>query len=440
MVDSFDPHISYQSVGHARDVPGYISRSVLFDSNMGSKKEITTPIKAINAKYLNKRTLPLIEGVQEAKIFEVPTYIYRKETWDVIDNLIEGILNDTNRFLKVLNLHPNIYNCLVDSYVVPSIVFSRNPFKERIYINKSGTATRYPALNKDHFEIFLHNLYSYSRGIILVPDIRFGNIPKLGPRIQPSEYIEAVSFFAEILTYKNNLPIFVPIQPGISNRSIKEIVSFYKKMNYSNIWINFNAGEVYGKNLAGIRAILRELDKSFGRDNYFIYYSHMKKELSPSIKDLQVPSSDMLSQFLCGDVIGANREPIRIGNDQKENYFEKRGFSSKEEYTKALKLHKSRVFNPRTYYYHIISEKYNPSIGQYTSEELINNQDINSIIDNYVKFREVENLKGLYESGKKIKNHLKEKQMFLDNDNIFNEIISSQETRSRSLFDFDQQM
>lgn len=211
-------------------------------------------------------------------------------------------------------------------------------------------------------------------------------------------------------------------------------------MNYSNIWINFNAGEVYGKNLAGIRAILRELDKSFGRDNYFIYYSHMKKELSPSIKDLQVPSSDMLSQFLCGDVIGANREPVRIMSDQKDNYFEKRGFSSKEEYAKALKLHKTRVFNPQTYYYYIISDQYNPNIGQYTSEDLINNKDINSIIDNYIKFREVENLKGLYESGKKIRNHLKEKQMFVDNDNIFHEIISSQETRPRSLFEFDRQM
>jgi hypothetical protein len=154
---------------------------------------------------------------------------------------------------------------------------------------------------------------------------------------------------------------------------------------------------------------------------------------------LRVPSSDMLSQFLCGDVIGVNREPIRIMGDQKENYFEKRGFSTKEEYTKALKLHKTRVFNPQTYYYHIISDQYNPCIEQYSSEELINNKDVNSIIDNYMKFREVENLKGLYESEKKIKNHLKGKQMFVDNDNIFREIISSGETRASSLFDFDRQ-
>lgn len=437
MVDSFDPHISYQYVGHARDVPGYISRSVVFDSNIGRKKEISTPIKTINAKHLNKRTLPLISSLQGTKILEVPTYIYRQKTWEVIDNLIEGVLNDTSTFLKILDLHPNIYDHLSDSYVVSSVVFSRNPFKERIYVNNRGVVARHPAMNKDHFEIFLHNLYSYSRGIILVPDIRFGNIPKLGPIIQPNEYIEAISFFAEVLYYKNNLPIFVPIQPGISNKSIKEIISFYKKMNYSNIWINFNAGEVYGKNLAGIRAILRELDKNFGRDNYFIYYSHMKKELSPNIKDLQVPSSDMLSQFLNGDVIGANREPIRMMSDQKDNYFEERGFSSKEEYQEALKLHKTRVFNPETYYYHTISDRYHPTFERYTLEDLINSKDINSIMDNYIKFREVENLKGLYESEKKIKNHLKEKRMFVDNNNIFSEIISSQGTTSRSLFDFD---
>lgn len=434
MVDDFDPHISYEHIERSKDLPGYVIREISLDSNLPHRRELVTPIKTIDINGINYSTEKLIGSIKGTKILESPKFIYDQRTWKAIDDLIESISNETSNFLKIINLRPRIGETIRGAYIVPSIAFNRNPFKDRISIDSHNIKRVHPPLDKDNFVTFLDNLYSYSSGLVLVPDIRISKIPGIGPTIKPDEYIELISYFAEILSYRNNLPIFVPIQPSISNKSIKYIISNYKQKGYSNIWVNFSAGEVYGKNLAGLRSILRELDSKFGPDNYLVYYTHMKKEISPNIIDVKTPPSDMLSQFLNGDIIGASREPPRIpGKEKTTDDLEKQGFSSMSDYKTAVKLHKNRIFNPSTYYYHKITDFNQKEIEGYNLNELTDRIK-NKALNDYIKFNELDNLKHVYETKGEIKSYLKKKDMFLENENIFNEIAS--QDQNYSLFEF----
>ena len=446
MVDNFDPHLSCDRLSKAEDLPGYVTKEISLDSSIGRTKHLVTPLKSLDLNGINRTTASLFSSIPEMKILESPVFIWDQRTWRTINDINEGIINDTSRFLSMLKLRPKVYDTIRNSYVVPSIVFSRHPFKERIHATyqkgKPYRIKKYPPLDKDNFVTFLDNIYSYSRGMILVPDIKISSIPTIGPTIKPDEYVKTISYFTEIFSYKNNFPIFVPIQPGISNKATHEIITSYKKMGYSNIWINFNAGEVYGRNLSGLRQILRELDKTFGEDNYLVYYSHIKKEISPNMKDTKAPASDLLSQFFNGDIIGANKEPTRPGGMEPDaDFYVKKGFRDKTEYQRALRLHKGRIFDPDSYYYYTVPEYPQPSLRGFSQNDLINNKEKNIALDNLIKFKEVENVKKIFGERNRIKTYVKDKPMFVEHKNIFNEITTSKDpTRyrplDRNLFDF----
>ncbi|KYK19913.1 hypothetical protein AYK24_04720 [Thermoplasmatales archaeon SG8-52-4] len=435
MTDDFDPHLSCEEKKKSKDVPGYISKSIIFDSDRYS--DIITPYKIIDIQSLSRRTLSIFSNLKYNIIFESPKYIWQPQTYSAINDINEGYVNDTNRFLGILGLKPLLSDNIRNSMSIGSVAFHRNPFKERI---SSSSGKAYPQLNINSFATFLNNLYAYSKGMVLVPDINITRIPKMGLTIEPSEYLKIIEYFTTILSERNNKPIFVPIQTNLTKKATEEILVFYKSKRYKNIWINFSGGEVGGRHLSGFRSILNILDKQYPKNDYVLFCSHMQKEISPDIREYKAPSSDMLSQFIGVDFIGSTREPVKgfSADFDLDEYIKKLGFSDKKNYEEARKLHRSRIFDPLSYYY--FSPKHYPNLpGKLNRNDLINDENINKSVDNFIKFREIENVKGMVNDGKNLKNYLKNKTMFNESKEIFNEIIDyfpKKTKRTKSLFDF----
>lgn len=435
MTDDFDPHLSCEERKKSKDVPGYKSKSVIFDSDRYS--DIITPYKIIDMQSLSRNTLSIFSNLKHNIIFENSKYIWQPQTYSAINEINEGYVNDTNRFLGILGLKPLLSDNIRNSMSISSVAFHRNPFKERI---SSSSGKVYSPLNTDSFVTFLNNLYAYSKGMVLVPDINIARIPKQGLTIQSSEYLELIEYFTTILSERNNKPIFTPIQTNLTKKATEEILDFYKSKGYKNIWINFSGGEVRGRHLSGFRSILNILDKQYPTNDYVLYCSQMQKEISPDIRDDKAPSSDMLSQFIGVDFIGSTREPVKGFSEDfdLEEYIKKLGFKNKKDYEEARKLHKSRIFDPLSYYY--FSPKLYPNLpGKLNRKDLINDDSINKAVDNFIKFRETENVKGIFDKGENLKNYLKNKNMFNESKDIFNEIIEylpNKTKRTKSLFDF----
>ena len=435
MTDDFDPHLSCEEIKKSKDIPGYISKSIIFDS--GRYSDIITPYKIIDMRSLSRNTLPIFSNLKYNIIFESSKYIWQPQTYSAINEINEGYVNDTNRFLGILGLKPLLSDNIRNSMSIGSIAFHRNPFEERI---SSSSGKKYPPLNINSFVTFLNNLYAYSKGMVLVPDINIARVPEKGFTIELSEYLKLIEYFTTILSERNSKPIFVPIQTNLTKKATEEILVFYKSKGYKNIWINFSGGEVRGRHLSGFRSILNILDNQYPKNDYVLYCSHMKKEISPDIREDKAPSSDMLSQFIGVDFIGSTREPLKGFPEDfdLDEYIKKLGFKNKKDYEEARKLHKSRIFDPLSYYY--FSPKQHPSLpGKLNRNNLINDNSVNKAVDNYIKFREIENVKGIFYKGKNLKDYLKNKTMFNESKDIFNEIIDyspNKTKRGKSLFDF----
>jgi hypothetical protein len=438
MTDDFDPHLSCETYEKSKDIEGYTTKNIILDSRRYS--ELRTPIKTADMEGLSKSTLELYSSLSSSisppLLIDSPKYIWHPRTYEAIHEINEGYVNDTNRVLRILGLKPELYNKISNTIVVSSVVFHRNPFEERI----TSSGNKYDPLDKSNFETFLQNLYSYSKGMVLVPDINITKVKNIGYTIKAPEYIELIDYFTTILSERNNNPIFVPIQTNLTRKATEKIIESYKEKGYTNIWINFSAGEVRGRNLAGLRTILSLLDKKYDPDEYVIFCSHIRKEMSPHINDEKTSTSDMLSQFVGGDIIGGNREPLRIITDGDLNeYIEKLGFEDKNEYEKAKNLHKNRIFDPSTYFYY--TPIHHPNLPEeiFNRTELIKNENKNKALDSYLKTKEVEKVKNLHSQEKKLKDYLKNKTLFKENDKIFKEILDYSSKRSKKtkpLFDF----
>lgn len=435
MTDEFDPHLSCEERIKSKDILGYISKSVIFDTDRYS--DIITPYKIIEIQSLSRNTLSMFSNLKYNIIFESSKYIWHPQTYSAINELNEGYVNDTNRFLGILGLKPFLSDNIKNSMSISSVAFHKNPFEERI---TSSTSKVYPPLNINSFVTFLNNLYAYSKGMVLAPDINIARVPKKGFTIKSNEYLKIIDYFTTILSERNNKPIFVPIQTNLTKKATEEILVFYKSKGYKNIWINFSGGEVRGRHLSGFRSILNILDKQYPKNDYVLYCSHMQKEISPDIRENKAPSSDMLSQFIGVDFIGSTREPIKGFSEDfnLDEYIKKLGFTNKKDYEEARKLHKSRIFDPLSYYY--FSPKHYPNLPrEINRNDLINDDSINKAVDNFFKFRETENVKVMLDKGKNLKNYLKNKTMFTESMDIFNEIIDYlpyKTKRTKSLFDF----
>jgi hypothetical protein len=453
MTDRIDPHISIQKVTPADDHHQYVIKEY---SDFGGFKDVVTPLKAMDMNGLTDDTKGFYTTKSPVMLIERSFCVDGAGKWNKISEIIEDDLNDTKKFTELLKLKPTACKELPNVMAFPSIAFSSNPFKERILVwpdkkrglkgKKRFHVKKYPALDKRHFETFLQNLYAYSEGMVFVPDIVMRKVQNVSHRVPRTavtctvdDYLRIVDDFTAILSARNKKPIFWPIQPTSTSKAIDKILNHYKKNGYSNIWIDFTGGEVYHGRLAGLRSILSNLNATFGKNGYVVYYSHLKKEITSQPTDVTAPASDMLSQFVEADIVGTNR--TKRGGPRDEDDIEKDmkryGVSERKDLYKKMQLNRSRIFDPDSYYYfypakhpkHTIFEK----LG--ISDTDLLEPEYNKAIDNSMKFQEIENVKRICQEQKKVKPYMKKRKMFIEKKDVYDQIFEkpSQET---SLFDF----
>jgi hypothetical protein len=165
-----------------------------------------------------------------------------------------------------------------------------------------------------------------------------------------------------------------------------------------------------------------------------LYYSHIKKEINPHLHDKKVAASDILTQFFGADFIGVKRfggggsNPQEDNPDYLENQASKNNFSSVNEYQQALEFHSTRLFNPKTYYYHNLDcypENLNLDIS------LLTDKVHNKLANNMLLYTEVEATRAFVEekatnsstNNRSLKDYLNEKSMLRENETIRNSLM-----------------
>ncbi|MHA1651634.1 MAG: hypothetical protein ACTSYB_15690 [Candidatus Helarchaeota archaeon] len=162
-----------------------------------------------------------------------------------------------------------------------------------------------------------------------------------------------------------------------------------------------------------------------GLSNVTLYFSHIKKEINPHVKDERVIASDILSQFFAADFIGINMKPIRVFKKPIDEIIEesimKGEFQSKQQYQLAQKLHKSRIFDPESYYYYNINIY--PHSLPFNRDSLLNKEEMNKLVNSTILFGEIERTKRALEDQKRIHPYLKNKLGLKENSDILDKII-----------------
>lgn len=419
MVDTFDPHLSCDKVHRARDITDYIMKEISLDGEKRNPIQLDTPSKTLDSVGVkaiveNKVKTPgLIKNKTSPLIVECPLYVSNPRTWKGIGRLIESSENDISSFRNMIKYHSKI-NSIKPDVIVPSIVFNKNPFLAR----KTSTGRTYEPFDEDNFETFLQNMYTHSKNMLLVPDVKFGK----AFNTELDSYIQIISNFMDVLAERNKKPIFVPIQPTITKKAITAILEHYKKNKYSNIWIDYTGSALNEKHQSGVRMILRALDKAFGED-YVVYHSQMNKIMTTSIDADEAPSSDILSQFFGADFIGCNVKPWRYVGEMKEQGILDKGYKSVAHYNEVLLQSKARIFNPNTYYYHSPKTHLEFQNWKMNEHKIMNDIGIINAINTIYKYNEVEKVKEEYNDNNKIIPYIKKKKLFVDNFDIYNNIV-----------------
>ncbi|WGI17889.1 hypothetical protein [Methanonatronarchaeum sp. AMET-Sl] len=439
MTDNFDPHINCCQFEKDSKLPFYKYKEINIDSR--KYKNITTPTQAADMNGLSRKTLDIFNSLnQNQLIFDNTKIIRDPRTYEGINDIIEGYTNDTTKFLRIMGIKPNLIEKVSNAISVTSCSFHRDPFKERVstYSNR-----KYPPLNKKNFDTFLHNLYSYSKGMVLVPDIRIQEIKNTesGVTVTLEEYKKRIDYFTRILSERNNKPIFVPIQTKLSEKTTRKILDFYESKGYTNIWINFSSRPIKGRNLAGLRTILHTLERRYDPTEFCIFYSHMKKEISPHIKDDKNKPSDIIGQFMGGEIIGSTTKKLSFFSKENdfEEYLEELGLT-KSEYEKRLFIKNNKIFDPYSYYYY--NPVKHPTLikDDFISKKVDNQNNLMGkaktckAIDSYIKINETENLKRILHEKNTIRNYIKNKELLQLDSKTHSNIFENDQ--NRRIFNF----
>ena len=279
-----------------------------------------------------------------------------------IDNILQKDYSRQNKFFKVVSSLSG-YPCNI------IITFNFNSLKEIQELIKNESC-----------EAFFDLYCGYSNFWLFVPNIKpkkyiqvSENKRKLVNIVDVRNYINFVESIFEILDYKNSKPIFVPVSLKFDIKNIREIISYYLKKEYFYIWIDFEGSAINERAVGILRNIYRTIE-NFGRMNdVLLYFTNIKREIISHVKDEKTPASDVLSSLVGGNIIGINREPRRVVN---ENAY------SKEE----LKLHKARILDRESYYYvKLISEK----VKINDKDELLKDQKYIITLNNLLLHKEI---------------------------------------------------
>lgn len=432
MVSEIDSYITIHNFTKAKDDEYCVSKEIELDH---LNKKIKTPYKIIEGKHINKTIVDNIAGNIKLPIFESGRYVVQYRTWRRIYYLLQEAEDERIHGLdSFFGIQKNLWDISLTNL---SLVFSRNPFKENKFItqkkeDKEKKVVRVlESIDVESYDSLLDYVHTASKALVLSPDIRI----KQDETIKLKDYMEFIDNNVKILSDFNKKPIFVPIQIQLTPKRTGKILRHYKEMHYKNIWVNFNATHIGGTYFTRIRTLLRFIDNIMGLSNVTLYFSHIKKETSPNIKDTKAIGSDILSQFFSPDFIGITRNPLQSfdPDERIEKMIAKGEFKTKEGYYEALKLHSSRILDPESYYYYIYDKyPYNLPFGR---NILLNSRNINKLLNSLIIYREVERTKKFLEENGVVRPYLKNKVALKENEDVFNNIVG-QGSEQAGLFEF----
>lgn len=301
----FDSHININSVAKAKDTEYCFLKEIEIEH---PRLSIETPYKVLEGKDINKTSTENLLKNIKSPIFESWKYILLRQSWKRLYYLLEEAEEDRIQGLdKLIGFRKNLWD---SHWTTASFVFSDNPFatkKFQVYENgRFSSIEKLPPLEEGSYDVLLDYIHTVSKALILSPDIRITK-----DNLDIDTYLDFVDYNVKSLSDFNNKAIFVPIQIHLNRKKIGEILEHYKKCGYVNIWVNFNATHLAGTNFTRVRTLLKVINEIVGLENATLYFSHIKKEVTPHIKDEMAVASNIMPQFFGADFMGIDREPFR---------------------------------------------------------------------------------------------------------------------------------
>lgn len=408
----FDPHTSVENIANVKN-PDYCVRAVNLEN---LRKTIKAPFKIISGDDVNIKSLSNYSSYIKNPILESARFVQLPASWISLESYLTE-LPATQRNNKLRGFFKIDKNLSDDSLTIVSMAFPRNPFETQEFSKKA-----FSGLDEDSYVFLLNFIHSNSSAFVLVPDIRIKSDSFV------TTYLKIIDFSVKQLSEWNNKPIFVPLQIDLSERNLITILSHYTDRKYSNIWINFCNHSCDSDFSANLRSIRQLLNKYMRDLDVTLHYSHIKKEINPHLHDKKVASSDILTQFFGADFIGVKRfggghNLQEDDPDYLENQASKNNFDSVDEYQQAREFHSTRLFNPKTYYYHNLNcypENLDIDIS------LLTDKVHNKLANNMLLYTEVEATKAFVEekatnsstNNRALKDYLNEKSMLRENETI----------------------
>lgn len=393
----------------------------------GNINKIETPFKILDGKSVNQNDLKTA-GITQKMIFEQSRVPYRSDSWkrlnDIITESVENSITEFNSFFSIKN---DLFN---HNFTINSLVLPKNPFK----VNKIKYKKEYieiKPLKMEEYHFLLDYIHASSSAFVLVPDIRI-----MKDIITIEEYLKLIDESVQILSERNSKPLFVPIQIQLKAKDFDKILNHYKKKRYTNFWINFNSRHIGGSNFARVRRLLRRIDQEIGLTNTVLYYSHMKKEVNPNIKNTYSMASDAISQFMGADFIGVNEIPPGFPGDNFEVKLNEKissgEFKDRADYFNARALNRSRIFDPNSYYYTNL-EKY-PYELPFDIKTLKDKNELNKLINSIIISSEVNRTNEYLKNNNNLRVYLETKRCFNENTQVLSDII--EESRQSGILNF----
>lgn len=424
-------HTEVEEVIPAEDVPGFRVKKI----DLGGIS-IETPVRTIySGTDIPSRIREKVLDLKDKKrtLLEVNRTIYRDRSYDSLTEALEWGGEGVKKHLKV----------------------SDTISKENLAIVLSFSKFPTMALG-GNFEELLDNIHAYSR-VVFVPHVRFNRVnSRTSLRYSPSDFIRYVEESLRILADRNSKPIFVPLDINFNKETRNQIIAHYARNGYTNIWIDFKGQAINPSQIARLRGILRTIESAFGpaSSEVVVYIANAKKVPRGLTMDVKLPPSDVFGPFVYGDIVGSPWKGI-VGFSQEdtESYWEKKGFSSEEEYNLALFKRDASVLDTRTYYYwHPDIVRISDSNLEMLREHMLslgpNNRDkaekISNAINGTIHLRDLEVIKKHVESDGLIASYLSEKEFFKETDEgkgLLQKMVSvpiqeAPERKTKSLFDF----
>lgn len=336
-------------------------------------------LDAKNVRYEHIRTLLS----RSNPIFEKSLFV----DWNGFCRIIET--DDSNKIKRHLGF-PHYTNGF-SRYI--SITFTFNPFKQ----------VEDRAMIEKYLEDYLMYYQAYSTSALLVPNMKaYSMVMTIEGKkrketiITLSEFINAVDTMYNILDYRNNKPIFVPLSLKFSMSDVSRLALHYIKREYYNIWIDFEGRAVTEDRIARIRRFVLEYDKRGLFNQLVMIATNVRREIISNVKEDFTPASDVLTSIIGANIIGVNREPLR----PIEGVVVERSM---------LLEHKARVFDADTYYYFKVTKT--PWLEERVKKSILLSKGANITFNAMLLDKEFNNQAAALINSNTVREYLRNKKM-----------------------------